>query len=72
MVKIVGVHGIVTFVIAFIGIVLMLPTINAIVNSVSTYLTTEQLVVAGLIGVVLIIAAFKNLIAPAPPGYNYG
>ena len=59
------------FSVTFVGIIVMLPVINAFINQISSYLDPIQLVAASLVGVFLLLAAIGGLFRRGGDEYSY-
>jgi hypothetical protein len=56
----------------FCGVIIMLPTINSVISGSSSYMDSSQLLLAGLIGIVMIVAVFAKFFQPEAPQYYQG
>jgi NADH:ubiquinone oxidoreductase subunit 6 (subunit J) len=58
----------------FVAVIMMLPTINSVINGATPYMDSSQVIAAGLIGLVMIVAVFSKFFQRDAPQYyqNYG
>jgi len=67
-----GLVSMMEIVLLFCAAVIMMPVINNIISGSSSYMDASQLLVAGLIGIVMLVAVFAKFFQRDAPQYYQG
>lgn len=67
-----GLVSMMEIVLLFCAVIIFLPVINSIITGSSSYMDSSQLLVAGLVGIVMLVAVFAKFFQRDTPQYYQG
>ena len=67
-----GMTQMLEIIILFVGVICLLPAVNSMITANSSYMDSSQLIAAGLIGIVMILAVLAKFFHHEAPQYYQG